>query len=244
MESKNSYIDELIKIVPVVILGCYLSYIFGFFLAVDPKYLISIRAFGDGGLSVAASMILLIIFSLRYSFYKNSELEIIDIDARKLEARSRCERFYIWVCAVFGQRYFLSRRNHYYISEMYFEVFLIAMVSIGYSQIEPDHEISCKILIATLIISFFFLVITLFASILFNNFDQKSKLKIKIFTAPIMFSAFLGVILSSPSDMYCEVADGTDLIFSGRAHIMPNLLIGTKDGKMLRITLDSKTLKC
>lgn len=244
MAREYSSIDELIKIVPIVILGCYLSYIFGFFLAVNPKYLISIQAFGDGGLSVAASVILLVVFSLRYSFYKNSELEIIDIDARKLEASSRCERLYIWLCAVFGQRYFLSRRNHYYLSEMYLEVFSIAVVSFGYSQIESDDEISCRMLIATAIIFIFFLVIICFVSILFKNFDQKRKLKIKIFTAPIIFSAFLGIILSSPSDMYCEVVDGTDLIFSGRAHIMPNLLIGTKDGKMLRIKLDSKTLKC
>lgn len=246
MMSERSYIDELIKILPIVLIGCYAAYTFGFVMAVEPEFLPFIQPLDIGIPPTGCILMMLILFFCRYCWYKNSVLRFVDLAERKAEAERWDERLYISICSAFGQKKFLSRVNSYYLTEIYPEIFIMILVSFAYALKEDSEIIRSKMYISILLFSIFFILLEITINIvILNKTDPEVKIKLKILIVPVVSSLFLGVIFSPPSKLHCQVKEGETEIFSGRVHIMPNLLIGQDGESRVLIRLDgSKFVKC
>jgi hypothetical protein len=215
-------------------------------VAVDSELLSFIQPFDMGIPPTGCIFMMLIIFYCRYRWYKNSVLRFVDLEERKSEIERWDERLYIYICHQLGKTKFLSRKGNYYLTEIYPEVFLIMMASFVYTTKESDETIRCNMYSAIIIFSICFICMNLFANYIFGNeINPKNTIKSKIFISPFVSSLFLGVIFSAPPHLQCQVKEGETEIFSGRAHVMPNLIIGQDGDSRILIRLDgSKFVKC
>lgn len=246
MMSERSSIDELIKILPIVLIGCYAAYTFGFVVAVEPEFLPFIQPLDIGIPPTGCILMMLILFFCRYCWYKNSVLRFVDLAERKAEAERWDERLYISICSAFGQKKFLSRIGGYYLLEIYVEIALVILFSFVFSFKENDSGIRKNMICYTSLFAILFIFWNIAINyIFFKGYPPEKKFVSKIFIVPIISSLFLGVIFSPPSKLHCQVKEGETEIFSGRVHIMPNLLIGQDGESRVLIRLDgSKFVKC